>query len=33
MESNGKSVTLEGQRFKEGIHTGPVIFGEPGTNG
>jgi glucose-6-phosphate isomerase len=33
MESNGKSVTLEGQRFASGVHTGPIIFGEPGTNG
>lgn len=31
MESNGKSVTLEGQRLSE--HAGPIIFGEPGTNG
>jgi glucose-6-phosphate isomerase len=31
MESNGKSVTREG-RF-ETRETGPVIFGEPGTNG
>lgn len=31
MESNGKSVN----RFKEPVHyaTGPIIFGEPGTNG
>jgi len=31
MESNGKSVTLQGKR----VHyaTGPVYFGEPGTNG
>ena len=31
MESNGKSVTMDG----DGVdwHTGPVIFGEPGTNG
>jgi glucose-6-phosphate isomerase len=33
MESNGKSVTKEGARFKDGVHTGPIIFGEPGTNG
>lgn len=33
MESNGKSVTLDGQRFAEGVHAGPIIFGEPGTNG
>ncbi|SDR61799.1 glucose-6-phosphate isomerase [Paraburkholderia tuberum] len=31
MESNGKSVTLSGKRVDYG--TGPVIWGEPGTNG
>jgi glucose-6-phosphate isomerase len=31
MESNGKSVTREGGRVS--YKTGPVIFGEPGTNG
>ncbi|MGH7635840.1 MAG: glucose-6-phosphate isomerase, partial [Gemmatimonadaceae bacterium] len=31
MESNGKSVTLEGKRV--GYSTAPVIWGEPGTNG
>ncbi|MBL9024077.1 MAG: glucose-6-phosphate isomerase [Myxococcales bacterium] len=31
MESNGKSVTLGGERV--GWDTGPVLFGEPGTNG
>ncbi|MGJ0533824.1 glucose-6-phosphate isomerase [Methylocystis sp.] len=31
MESNGKSVTREGARVS--YKTGPVIFGEPGTNG
>lgn len=31
MESNGKSVNRAGVRLKE--HTGPIIFGEPGTNG
>jgi glucose-6-phosphate isomerase len=31
MESNGKSVTLEGTRVS--WETGPVLFGEPGTNG
>jgi glucose-6-phosphate isomerase len=31
MESNGKSVTLEGAPV--GYATGPVIWGEPGTNG
>jgi glucose-6-phosphate isomerase len=31
MESNGKSVTLDGQRVS--WPTGPVVWGEPGTNG
>ena len=31
MESNGKSVTLQGAHV--GYATGPVIWGEPGTNG
>jgi len=31
MESNGKSVTREGVRVK--CQTGPIIWGEPGTNG
>lgn len=31
MESNGKSVTLQGERVD--YATGPVIWGEPGTNG
>ena len=31
MESNGKSVTLEGT--KVGCDTGPIYWGEPGTNG
>ncbi|WP_461210424.1 glucose-6-phosphate isomerase [Desulfocurvus sp. DL9XJH121] len=31
MESNGKSATLDGQMVDYG--TGPVIWGEPGTNG
>lgn len=31
MESNGKSVNREGKKLK--YKTGPVIFGEPGTNG
>lgn len=31
MESNGKSVTLGGNRVD--YHTGPVYWGEPGTNG
>ncbi|MEL7239987.1 MAG: glucose-6-phosphate isomerase, partial [Planctomycetota bacterium] len=32
MESNGKGVTRDGQRITE-YETGPVIWGEPGTNG
>jgi glucose-6-phosphate isomerase len=31
MESNGKSVTLEGNRVA--VDTGPIYWGEPGTNG
>ena len=31
MESNGKSVTLDSERV--GVATGPVYWGEPGTNG
>nr|CRH04929.1 Glucose-6-phosphate isomerase [Candidatus Magnetococcus massalia] len=31
MESNGKYVTREGERTS--VKTGPVLFGEPGTNG
>ncbi len=31
MESNGKSVTLEGEPV--GVQTGPIYWGEPGTNG
>ncbi len=31
MESNGKSVDLDGNRVSH--HTGPIIWGEPGTNG
>jgi glucose-6-phosphate isomerase len=31
MESNGKSVTLEGERVA--YQTGPIIWGQPGTNG
>jgi glucose-6-phosphate isomerase len=31
MESNGKSVTLQGERVE--YATGPVIWGQPGTNG
>ena len=32
MESNGKSVTKAGVRYDAGVHAGPIIFGEPGTN-
>jgi len=31
MESNGKHVTLEGERVD--VDTGPIFWGEPGTNG
>ncbi len=31
MESNGKSVTLDGSRAN--YQTGPIVWGEPGTNG
>lgn len=31
MESNGKSVTRDGKQVK--VSTGPILFGEPGTNG
>jgi glucose-6-phosphate isomerase len=31
MESNGKSVTVDGQRVT--YQTGPIIWGQPGTNG
>jgi len=31
MESNGKSVTLDGEAVP--YHTGPIYWGEPGTNG
>lgn len=33
MESNGKTVTRDNQRFESGVECGPIIFGEPGTNG
>ena len=33
MESNGKSVNKSGARFGAGVNTGPIVFGEPGTNG
>jgi glucose-6-phosphate isomerase len=32
MESNGKGVTREGERI-QGYSTGPIIWGQPGTNG
>ena len=32
MESNGKSVTRDGKRIVD-YSTGPIIWGEPGTNG
>ncbi|WP_136635573.1 glucose-6-phosphate isomerase [Pseudooceanicola onchidii] len=31
MESNGKSVSMDGQSLP--VHSGPVVWGEPGTNG
>lgn len=31
MESNGKSIDLEGNKLS--VQTGPIIWGEPGTNG
>lgn len=31
MESNGKSVDRNGEKL--GYHTGPIVWGEPGTNG
>jgi glucose-6-phosphate isomerase len=31
MESNGKQITLDG--FKVNYQTGPIVWGEPGTNG
>jgi len=33
MESNGKTVTRDGVRYASGVDAGPIIFGEPGTNG
>ena len=33
MESNGKTCSKSGIRLDEGVHTGPIILGEPGTNG
>lgn len=31
MESNGKYITNQGVRVN--YHTGPIVWGEPGTNG
>lgn len=33
MESNGKTCAKDGTRLDAGVHTGPIILGEPGTNG
>jgi len=33
MESNGKTVNKDGIRYDTGVDCGPIIFGEPGTNG
>jgi len=33
MESNGKTVNKDGVRYETGVDAGPIIFGEPGTNG
>ena len=33
MESNGKTVSRDGVRYETGVEAGPIIFGEPGTNG
>jgi len=33
MESNGKTVNRDGVRYAAGVDAGPIIFGEPGTNG
>mmetsp|Transcript_26442 Transcript_26442/g.35347 ORF Transcript_26442/g.35347 Transcript_26442/m.35347 type:complete len:81 (-) Transcript_26442:462-704(-) len=33
MESNGKTCSKAGTRLDSGVHTGPIILGEPGTNG
>ena len=33
MESNGKRVTIGGKRYAKNVQAGPIIFGEPGTNG
>lgn len=31
MESNGKYITKQGAKVN--YHTGPIVWGEPGTNG
>lgn len=33
MESNGKTCSKSGTRLDSDVHTGPIILGEPGTNG
>jgi len=33
MESNGKSTLMGGERLNKGVEAGPIVFGEPGTNG
>ena len=33
MESNGKTCSKSGLRLSTGVNTGPIILGEPGTNG
>ena len=33
MESNGKRVSIGGKRYAKNVQAGPIIFGEPGTNG
>ena len=33
MESNGKTCSKAGLRLDDGVNTGPIILGEPGTNG
>merc|ERR1712048_759248 len=33
MESNGKYISRDGNKVAEGVQTGPIIWGEPGTNG
>lgn len=33
MESNGKTCAKDGTRLDADVHTGPIILGEPGTNG